>query len=102
MLEEIIGIEKESPNAKTVVRGQSSCRSRARLTRGGKLSFLNLLETNIHVSEVARRFSCGEKTAHKIVKIIRALEMEFSPEDRNGADEEDGGVVLLTWSTVVG
>lgn len=93
MPEEIVGIDKESPNANIVVRDQSSCRSRARLTRGGKLRFLNLFETNIHVSEIARRFSCGENAVYKIVKIMHALEMEVSPEHRNGSDEEDGDAI---------
>lgn len=52
---ETIAIEnKKSPNnADVVAHGQSSCRSRAQLTKGDEqLGFLKIREVNIHVSEL--------------------------------------------------
>lgn len=51
-------------------------KSRTRLTMGQKLEILELQRSKVQVSEIARRYSCGERTVYSILKNKGFLEGE--------------------------
>lgn len=83
--EETASIKSEPPDADVTAHERSNGRTRTRLTKGEKLDVIKLRETKTQVAEIARRFSCGERTVYNIIKNRSALEEEAKSPEYNDA-----------------
>lgn len=76
-----LAVEGESQQYGLSLSGESEYngskrKSRTRLTREQKMEVLKLKRAKVHVPEIARRFSCTERTVYHIAREKEALEEE--------------------------
>lgn len=71
--------DSETPAASPLTSNESAgdkSRSRTRLTRGQKIEVLQLLRENVQYKEIARRYTCSERTIYSIAEKRETLEKE--------------------------